>query len=675
MTVEKRSFCRLCGSFCAFIAAVEDNRVVSIRPDEDDPVSKGYLCAKGAALGRLHHHPLRLDHPRVRRGGVQVEADWPTALDDIGAKLKAIIETYGAGAIGAYAGTPSVPCSSVNIWRSFMAALGSPQIYSTVSIDVACGPLVAERVTGSPMLVCQPDPDARMAVLIGINPMVSHGHNYFQPAPKLQLRRWAEQGELWVVDPRRTETAELATRHLSPWPASEFALLGHAVREILRDGADREFLAAYVNGVEALRGAVERFTLEETARITRLDARDIRDFVASIRRTGKVGIVCGTGISMGPNANVTWFLAWALHGVTGSLDRQGGAYINPGFARNFDAVGWTPVNSSGPGPASRPDLPSRMGEYPCVAIPDEIEAGNLRALFVIAGNPVIAIPDTNRLLKALGKLDLLVVVEMMETATTPLATHVLPGTGQLEMSDVTLWDWLNPLEYARYAERVIEPAGERKPLWWMMREIAARIGLDFGLPPETAHDDDVIRPMMPASRASFDDIRASPTAIVSGRTYGWMHKALPGGRFDLGPEDLLAQLAEAHPVEGDLLLTPRRQKNKLNALMNDGLANPRRPDVAELSIHPDDAIARGIADGDLVRISTAAGEVVAPVRIDGRYRKGVVSLPHGFTDMNVNILTDVREIDRLSGMPTLGAFPVTVAKFSGVRATVEEDSL
>jgi anaerobic selenocysteine-containing dehydrogenase len=675
VTVEKRSFCRLCGSFCAFIATVENNRIVSIRPDADDPVSKGYMCAKGVALGRLHHHPLRLDHPRIRRDGVQVETDWPTALEDIGARLRTIIDTYGPGAIGAYAGTPSVPCSSVNIWRPFMGALGSPQIYSTVSIDVACGPLVAERITGSPMLVCQPDPDARMAVLIGINPMVSHGHNYFQPAPKQQLRRWAEQGELWVLDPRHTESAELATRHLSPWPASEFALLGYAVREILRDGADREFLDAYVDGVDALRDTVERFTLEEAVRITRLEAQDIRDFVAAIRRTGKIGIVCGTGISMGPNANVTWFLAWALHGVTGSLDRQGGAYINPGFARNFDQVGWAPLNTSGPGPASRPDLPSRMGEYPCVAIPDEIEAGNLRALFVITGNPVIAIPDTNRLLKAFDKLDLLVVVEMMETGTTPFATHLLPGTGQLEMSDITLWDWLNPIEYARYAERVVEPAAERKPLWWIMREIADRIGLDFGLSPETAHDDDIIRPMMPASRVSFDDVKASPTAIVSGRTYGWMHKVLPGGRFNLGPGDLLGQLAEARPVEGELVLTPRRQKNKLNALMNDGLANPRRPDLAELSINPEDAMARDIADGDLVRISTPAGEVIAPARIDPRYRRGVVSLPHGFTDVNVNVLTDVREIDRLSGMPTLGAFPVTISKLSGVCAAVKEDNI
>lgn len=656
---EKHSFCRLCGSFCALVATVEDNQVLSIRPDDKDPVSQGYMCIKGVSLGKLHHHPHRLDEPRIRgEDGVSV-ATWDAVLDDIGQKLREIIATSGPGAIGGYVGTPGAPCSSVGVWRNFMQALGTPQVYSTISVDVACGPLVAERVAGYPMLAVQPDQDAKMVILIGINPMISHGHNFFMPAPKKQLLSWANEGELWVIDPRRSETAELATHHLAPWPGSEFMLLGHAIRELLKDGADEGFLQAYAQGVETLRTAVDRFTLEATAAGTRLTADIIEQFVSAIRRTGRIGLICGTGISMGRNANVTWFLKWALLAVTGSLDRKGGAYLNPGFTRRLDEVGWTPMNSSGPGPKSRPDLPSRLGEYPVAAIPDEIEANNLRALFVIAGNPVIAFPDTNRMLEALKKLDLLIVIDIIDTATTELATHLLPSTGMLEMSDVTLWDFVNPVEYARYAERVVEPTEGRRHVWWVLKEISDRIGIDMGLPADITDEDDVIRPMMAGARASFEQVKAERT-IVSGRTYEWIHRFLPDGRWNLGPEDLIGQLRTAKPGDDEIVLTPRRQKNKINGLFNDGLTNPRRPDRAELCINPDDAADRGIADGDAVTISTDAGSITAPAKIDPRYRRGVVSLPHGFSDINVNMLTDVRDVDLLSGMPTLGAFGVRI---------------
>ncbi len=666
MTDERRSFCRFCGSNCAIIATVEGDHVVAVRGDADDPVSKGYICAKGAALGKFHHHPDRLDQPRIRRGETLAPTDWPHVLDDIAAKMGDLIARYGPSSVGFYAGTPAVPCASVNIWRDFARALGTQSIYSTVSIDVPCVPLVSERVCGNPMIASQPDPDARMTILIGVNPVVSHGHVYFTPAPKEQLRRWAEQGELWVVDPRKSESAEVATHHLAPWPASEYALLGHAVRELLRGGADRDFLKQYVSGIEAVGTAVERFTLDETARLTRLEPRQIEDFVRAIRDAGRIAIHCGTGISMGRNANVTTLLTWALHAVTGSLDRKGGAYFNPGFARNLDKHGWTPMNTSGPGPASRPDLPSRLGEYPCVAIADEIEAGNLRALIVVAGNPVIALPETDRLLRAFEKLDLLVMIDVVETASTPYATHLLPSGGQLEMADIVLWDFMNPAEYSRYAPRVVEPAADRKPIWWMLKELAERLDLSMGLPDDISHDDDVMRPMMASARASFDEVKACETALVSdGRTYEWIHRHLPGGRWQLDQEDLLEQLATADVEQSDFVLIPHRQKNKLNGQMSDGTANPRRPDEVMVSLHPSDAADLAIADGDAVTISTTAGSLMLPARLDARYRRGVVSIPHGFGSGNVNILTDGQQVDRLSGMVTLGAFPVVISKATG----------
>jgi anaerobic selenocysteine-containing dehydrogenase len=648
---------------------VSGNQVLEINGDFDDPVSRGYICSKGRALGRFHHHPQRLNAPRIRRDGRLEEASWDRTLSDLSVKLRDVVDKYGASAVGGYAGTPAVPCSTLNVWRSFLTALGSPQIYSTLSVDVPCVPLVAERICGNPMLTSQPDLDASLTILIGVNPMVSHGHVFFLPAPKTQLRRWVSQGELWVIDPRESETAKAATHHLAPWPGSEFMLLGHAVRALLEEGADREFLSNYVSGVAELQAAVARFTLDAVSEWTGLARDAITAFVAAIRKAGRVAIHCGTGISMGQNANVTTFMMWALHAVTGSLDRRGGAYFNPGFVRNLAQQGWQPLNTSGPGPRSRPDLPSRLGEYPCAALADEIDAGHLKALFVFAGNPLIALPETQRLAAALAKLQLLVVIDVVENPCTELATHLLPSVGQLEMADLITFDFINPSEYTRYAEAVVAPEGERKPLWWILQQVAERTGLPSGMPPNVREDDDVLRPMLANARASFDEVKASAMAVVAGdRTYGWVQQYLPGGRWNLAPEDLLRQLANADVVRARWLLVPHRQRYKLNSQLNDGLARPHRPDAATLSLHPEDAAELGVSEGDLLDITTDAGTVRAPAHLDASWLRGVVSLPHGFEAANVNMLTSARRIDPLSGMVTLGAFPVTLTRAADLSA-------
>ena len=599
----------------------------------------------------------------MKQRGKFVHGEWTTVLADISDKVRTIMDRHGSSAIGIYGGTAVNPCASMNIWRNLPGAFGTSQFYSTVTIDLAGMPLVAERISGHPWLQSQADPDAKMVILVGINPIISHGHTSCMPSPKKQLRQWADQGELWVVDPKRTESAEVATRHLAAWPGSEFMLLGYAVRELLRDGADQRFLDEFTTGIEDLRRAVERFTLDAVAAGTRRNAADIRDFVTAIRKAGRIGINCGTGISMGENANATLFMAWALHAVTGSLDRAGGAYFNPGFIRNLDKEGWTAADNSKAGPASRPDLPSRTGEYPCAAMADEIEAGNIKAMFIFAGNPILSLPDASRLTAAFAKLELVIMVDVIETASTPYATHLLPGTGQMEMADLTMFDYVQLAEYTRYVPRVVEPVADRKPLWWILKELARRLDIDIGIAEGASHDDDILRPLMEKARATFEDVRSCGGVLMSeGRTYGWTHTYLPDGRWNFGAPDLINQLASTVVNPGPLLLVPSRQKHRLNSQLNDGMANPKRPDRPLLSINPEDAQARQIEEGDRIAIRTGSGTVLALAHIDDRWRPGVVSLPHGFEDTNVNVLTSAQNVDRLSGMVTLGAFPVVIAK-------------
>ena len=668
--VEHRSLCRLCAALCGIKVETDADRVVRIVGDKEHPISRGYTCGKGRALGEWHHHPRRLDVPRLRasRQAGQQAVSWTHCLDDLAARIQQVIRDHGPAAVGIYNGTAGLMDGTSGIWRALFSAIGSPSVYTTISVDASATLLVQERVSGHPLVAGQPDPDARMVVLIGMNPVVSHGQNFGMTAPKIQLRKWAEHGNLWVIDPRRTETAETANHHIAPVPGSEYALLAYLVRELLHDGADREFLDRSTTGIETISACVERFDLSETCAKTGLAPEDILALLSAIRANGRIGLMSGTGVSMARTANLTLLMTYALLAVTGSLDRPGGQWYNPGFVRNLDATGWSPANLSGPGAPSRPDIPSRIGEYSCGVLVDEIESGNLRALIVLGGNPIIALPETHRLRSALDRLDVLAVADVVETETVARATHVLPSVGQLERADLPFIDFLSPHQFVQYTAAVVRPAALHKPIWWMIAELARRLGFDLldGRQADDLTDDDMLRPVAATARATFENIKAAPMGLgIAERPWGWVERHLADNRWQLAPRDILAQFddLDVSPLrKGQLLLIPARQKLKLNSTMNDGTAAiAGREDLPFLGINPTDAAERGLKDLDEAIVESDHGKLNVMAHLEERIAPGSVSFPHGFEKANVGLLTSSIGIDRVSGMVIQSGIPVTVA--------------
>jgi anaerobic selenocysteine-containing dehydrogenase len=678
---DKRSFCRFCPSACGVVVTVEGDRVLHVRPDLEHPASHGYTCPKGRALGAWHHDPRRLDAPVVRRDGQAVTVGWDECLDDLAGALSAIVGTNPAG-LGFFKGTgASFDSAGLFALRRLSAAVGSPSYYSTMTVDCASLPLVAELVAGNGALLPAPSSEASLVVLVGVNPMVSHGHSSYYPMPKTHLRSWAEGGGLWVVDPRRTETAELATRHLAPRPGTDHALLGFLVRELLRDGSDAEYVASSVAGADELRAAVEPFELAVAARTTALPEQDLVDLLAAVRRAGRVAIQVGTGVTMAASANVTVWLAWAVNAITGSLDRPGGMWFNPGGTRRLDEKSWTPRDGTPlPGPPSRPELPLRHGEYPSAAIADEIETGGLRAMVVLGGNLVTALPNASKVRAALKRLDALVVLDVVETGTTELATHVLPCTGQLERADVTLLDWLLPQVSAQYTPAVVPAGALRRPVWWILAELGRRMGIDV-LPADTETDEDVLARVVAAGGAGvwsettgnggdaaggegglFAELRASTdgTVVVGGETFGWVHRSLPGGRWRIAPPVLVEQLASLSvPAASRLTLISGRQLGRMNSQTPAVAGAARGADGPGVRVHPDTAAELGLAVGRPAEITSPYGRLVADVHFDEGLRKDTVWCPHGFVDMNVSGLTSDRDaVDPVSGMVTQTAIPV-----------------
>lgn len=665
---ERRTFCRLCNAACGALVTVEDGQVTGVRGDRDHPISRGYLCPKGRALGRYHHHPDRLDHPLVRQGETLERRSWAETLDHLATSIEAAVETAGPSGLAMYKGTAHyLESAAVGYGPAILEHIGSRGWYTTLTVDCPAVTLVAELVAGHPWLLPVPDVDARLTVLVGTNPMASHGHTFNIPRPKEWLRRWARQGELWVIDPRRTECADVAQAHLAPRPGTDHLLLAYLVRELLRDGADRGYLERHADDVPSLTAAVEPFTLDRAVRGTGIPAAEIAALLGKIRETGRVAMVTGTGLNFQESANVSVWLAWMVSVVTGSLDRPGGMWFNPGYLSQTHRREWeTRDGTPAPGPASRPELPGRFGELPCAAIADEIEAGNVRALVVLGGNPLIAWPQPERVKRALAKLDVLAVVDVVHNDVVELATHVLPAAGQLERADVPTGAEVYALRsFSQYTERVVEPSGERRPAWWILAQLARRLGADLpgAVDPDSATDEDVLEAAYGRDRARWSAIRETTEAVVTAeRPYAWVCGRMPDQRLRVAPALLTEQLAAtADPDPESLVLVPRRLLRKINSTMADGVGpvSPARPAAM---LHPDDAADRGIVDGAAIAISSAHGQVTTVARTDDRAGRGTVTLPHGFVAASPTSLISGDEVDPATGMPRATGVPVTVAR-------------
>jgi anaerobic selenocysteine-containing dehydrogenase len=654
-----RTYCRICVAVCGLEVDVEDGIAVAVRGDDAHPLSAGYLCNKGRALPAIHQNPDRLDTPLHRVDGELVAASWPDVLADLESTVADIVRESGPGAVGFFTGA-GMYLDAAGYWatRRLSRRLDSGHFYSDTTIDSAAKYRVMELMAGSYSLMAHADPDARLVLMFGTNPVVSHGQTPMFEDPVRRLRRAQDHGEVWVVDPRTTESARLATRHLAIRPGTDFAVLAFLVRALVDSGIDRAGLDRRAVNVEQLVSAVAPYTLRETAACTALSEVELVDLLAAVRRAGRLAVLTGTGVTMSPAGNITEWLTWALLAVTDSLDRPGGMWFNPGYVARLDQRASIPsAGEPGAGPPTRPEIPTLMGEWPAAVIPAEIEAGNLRALFVLGGNVVTCLPDTNRVLEALPRLEVLTVVDVARNATTPYATHVLPAHAQLERPDVPLLnDLFNSKLTLQYTRPVLEPIDGCRSAWWILARVGRMLGVDV-LPPgvdvDTATDDAVLD--LIAGAETLATLRGAETPWLEAPmpASGWLTDKLPDRRWNVAPDALVAQLATLE-APAALVLTPRRQPKRFNG------RTIREGDHAEALLHPEDAAAWQIANGELVEVSSVAGSLRLRARVTDATSVGTVSIPHGWADCNVNVLVSSRVLDPLTGMPRSSGTAVSV---------------
>lgn len=671
---DRPSFCRICAAACGMIVTVAGERVVRVRGDVDHPVSRGYVCAKARGLPGWHHRSDRLNAPRLRGE----DTSWTTVLDDLGGMLRAIIDTSGPDAIGLYLATGLAYDSAGQVAAGmWMRSIASTSFYTAATVDNAPVLVAAELVTGNPMCnpVWEPECDpARpgLLVLVGTNPVVSHGYGTTLPDPVRRLRDFRTRGgRIWVVDPRRSESASLADEHMAIRPGGDVALLATLARGVLADGNDAG-VHCRAEDLSALAEVLEPFTVERAAAATGVPVAQIDAMIADIVQCrGRLAMFCGTGTTMATDGILVEWLRWVLLVLTDSLDRPGGMRFNRGVVnRQRPPRSRSDAEQAAPSPAragapSRPELPRVAGQLPAVALVDEIEAGRLRALVVTGGNPISAFPETERVRAALASLDVLAVVDVLDNELTALATHVLPATGQLERSDLTLAEHVSIRSGIQHTPAVVGAVGQRRPTWWILASLATRLGgrLFGDADPDLLTDDTVLSGLLahaPVDAATV--FGAGPHGLDVPVEYGWVRETmLADGVWRIAPSTLLDRL-RAHDDPGDaggsLRLTPRREMTWSNSVACTDHVAP-----AVVRLHPADAAASELVSGNAAAISNEHGSLVATVLVDANVCRGVVSVTHGHPGLSPGRLTSSRlGVDPLTAMPRASGFPVTIRR-------------
>lgn len=666
-TVHK-SFCRNCTHSCGMAVTIEDGRAVEIKPDHDHAISDGYLCIKASMNLELHEGADgRLTGALKRQpDGSFAAIDSSTAIDEAGDKLKAILDTYGPRSIGLYYGTGGYFSSFA--WpmaKAWMAAVGSPNICTSSTVDQSSRWVTLMRM--GILNSGKPGPDEMDALMfVGVNPLASHWLAAFNPAKR--LREWRKQGrKIIVIDPRRTETARLADMFVQVRPGEDVALFAGMIRILLEQGwQDAAFCERYVGGIDVLRAAVAPFTAALVEERVGVPPEMLTEAVRALACSGRGMVLIGTGVTMTPHSNLATHLAEALNALIGGYRRVGDPVANPGILkprRYSDAI--FPPNRPWESGFQCRSTPTGLiyGEVPTGALPGEILTpgpDKIRAMVIFGGNPLKALGQPEKTLRAFRDLDLLVCIDARMNDTAQLADYAIGCTLPLERHDMTMiFDNLgwSPRPFLQYAEPLVAPPPEVVDDCYFFWALARRMGLqleyrntgtgthadaapglklDMDVPPDPA---DLARWLLAGTSVDFEDLRAHPGGVTPDLPVQRVEAVEDDGvRLDLCPADVAAELAGIAAAAPDSAhryrLTTRRMLEAMNSAYHGTAGNRRRFPTNPALMNPDDMAREGISAGDRVEIASAHGALIAEAQPDRNIGGGTIAIAQcwGATD-------------------------------------------
>jgi anaerobic selenocysteine-containing dehydrogenase len=626
MATITESVCPLdCPDTCSLSVTVEEGRVTRVDGSRRHPLTAGFICAKVRRYPERIYSPLRLRYPQRRIGakgeGRFERIAWDGAIDLIAARFKQIVAIDGAEAILPYhyGGSNGLFGEGASDAR-FFNRLGAVELEKTLC---AAPTGTVYRAMYGTMGGVPPEDYclARAIILWGVNPSATSIHL----VPQVNAARRAG-AFVAVIDPRRTPLARAAHLHLRPLPGTDVVLALAMINELIRcGGVDRDFVGRHVSGFEEIARAAAEYPLDRAARVCDVPADGIARLVEAYAGASPAVIRCGWGVERNRNGGNAVRAILALPALAGKFGVRGGG-MTMSLGRAF------PVNTL---KLARPELRRRPAR--CVNM---VQLGRLlteprqppiRALFVYNANPVAMTPDQNRILRGLAREDLFTVVhDQVMTDTARFADVLLPATTVFEQTELHK----SYGHYAlQYSDAVIAPVGESLSNPGLFARLSKAMG--FTEPELAAGPDDLMHDALDfdperIGGAGADSLRKERIAPLRFRgamelvQFGTDFPTTPSGKVELCPPQLgpitYAPLESGYPLT---LLSPASNKT-----INSIFGELDRPDPA-LEMHPVDAEARGLADGDTVCVFNDLGQVQVRLRVTDDIRPSIVSLPKG----------------------------------------------
>ncbi|MEO5761809.1 MAG: molybdopterin-dependent oxidoreductase [Vicinamibacteria bacterium] len=709
--------CHLCEAMCGLVIETRNDRIEKIRGDEADPLSRGHICPKAIALQDLHEDPNWLRQPLRRRGNDFEAISWEEAIEEAVGRLHEVQRAHGRSSVALYQGNPVVHNYGAMIFgQVFSRVLGSHTHFSATSVDQLPQMLAGFLMYGHQLLMPVPDIDRTQHFLIlGANPLASNGSLMSAPGVRRRLMDLrARGGRVVLVDPRRTETAAYADLHLAIRPESDALLLLGLIHTLFEEGRVRPArLASFTDGVDELARISKDFSPEVVSSAVGITAEEIRAEARDF--AGASSAVCygRVGISTQSFGGLASWLMNALNIITGNLDREGGFMFTKPAVDIVALSGKIGLKGRFAKYRSRVrGAPDFGGEWPAAILAEEIATegkGQIKALVALGGNPVLSTPNGRGLEAALGKLDFMVSIDPYVNETSRLAHLILPPSSPLTRDHYDLvFHSLAVRNTAKFSPALFEkPAGERHD-WEILLALSNRLAEMRGGRGLAGRITRSVMGRLGPRGVIAEALRFGPYGAglnpfadglsmerlereVSGVDLGPLQPALPARlghanrRIQIAPKAFIDDIPRlkawmaARAVQPDanasLALSGRRDLRSNNSWMHNAARLMKGADRCTLIMSPADAAFRSLRTGQIVRLSSRAGEVLVPLEVSDAIRAGVVSLPHGFghdrdgvrldiarqhRGASFNDVADERRLDDLCGTAAFSGTEVQV---------------
>ena len=688
--------CPFCEAACGtrVMADHAHRTIVDVRGDPEDPFSQGFVCPKAYGLTELHSDPDRLRRPIRRRGRDWEEIGWEEAMDISAERLKAIQKRHGPDSIAYYLGNPSGHKAPFLLYGPLLIkALGTRQFYTPGTLDQIPKYVSASYMFGGPTIQPLADLDRTdYLIVIGNNPVVSQGSMMVAPGIRRRIEEIRKRGgKVVVMDPRRTETAQIADEYVAVRPGTDAYLLFAMVDVLAREGLTTlGNVAPHVKGLDQLTVLARHFPAERVAAVTSVPADTIHRIAREFAAAPSAAIYGRTGTCTQRFGTITSWLIDALNTITGNLDRVGGNLFSGGGIPM--GVLWEDNCKDGIFPIGRwhsrvRKLPEAIGMLPCAALADEMLVpgeGQVRGFVTQAGNVALSNPNAAKLQRAFEGLEFMLSLDIYVNETTSHADIIIPGPSYAEHSDfaaVTAYETIR--KFIKWGPPVFAPEDDTPHDWEIFAGLAARLrgtsvaeleeeyvreflatALSQGRPEARAVSLEEARRLVgdePGPDRVFDIlIRGGPMgdafgAVPDGLTLervkqhphgldlgpldaGMIPGALktPDRKIDLAPPQITCDVPRMEQAmvdlekPGSMLMIGRRDIRSKNAWMHNVELLAKGKDRCTLLVHPVDADRLGLVTGSHARVKTHISELVAPVVVSDEIMPGVVSLPHGW---------------------------------------------